>query len=512
MIAHVHGLRADLPGDVALADDRVRAATMGAENLLHDLGLIPVTSSDAQGMGRAGETVAQHVRAGRRAAATTRTPRRRRQRAGAALPRQAHHQPGAGARPRPRGRRLEPGKLADIVLWRPELFGAKPELVLKSGFPAWGVTGDPNAAIDGAQPLVLGPQFGGHGPTAAELSLLFVTPRARRPAARQVPTRKRRSVVTGTRTIGAADMVRHDRLGAVRVDPRRTRSPSTASRCAPRRRRRCRCPRCSCWDEPSLAVCAPDKLRGALDHRRSRGAGGRRRAGGGLGGDRASAGRRRRGHADVLLAPGRAARRGRRHRRAGPAVSGPRSCCSPTAPRWSRPPRPSGSAHLDAAERDPLPATSAGAAALVRAALDAGAPRIVLCLGGSATVDGGLGLLAGLGARVLDGDGSPLDGTGADLDRVAVAHRAGPRRAAGRVELVVAADVTSPLTGPQGAARVFGPQKGASRARCGASTRAWCARRASRPVRGRSTGPARRAGSGAACAWLGADVVPAPTS
>src|SRR5205807_7939003 len=69
---------------------------------------------------------------------------------------------------------VEVGKLADIVLWDPAWFGAKPTLVLKAGVPAWGATGDPNAAIDVAEPIVLGPQFGGCGPTPAGLSVTFV--------------------------------------------------------------------------------------------------------------------------------------------------------------------------------------------------------------------------------------------------------------------------------------------------------------------------------------------------
>ncbi|MFD4247479.1 amidohydrolase family protein [Streptomyces sp. NPDC058525] len=68
---------------------------------------------------------------------------------------------------------IEVGKLADIVLWRPQFFGAKPQLVLKSGFPAYGVTGDPNAATDTCEPLVLGPQFGSYGATAADISVAF---------------------------------------------------------------------------------------------------------------------------------------------------------------------------------------------------------------------------------------------------------------------------------------------------------------------------------------------------
>ncbi|WP_109510481.1 urease subunit alpha [Nocardioides speluncae] len=220
MIAHVHGLRSDLPGDVALAGDRVRAATMGAENLLHDLGVIPVTSSDAQGMGRAGETwrstfgLAGVLRRHADPTAAEGDDNARVLRYLAKLtinPARVHgldQQVGS----------LEPGKVADIVLWRPSMFGAKPELVLKSGFPAWGVTGDPNAAIDGAQPLVLGAQFGGHGPTAAEISLLFVNAAAAASGLSAVPTRRQLAPVVGCRDVNLGVMAHHGVTGPVEVD------------------------------------------------------------------------------------------------------------------------------------------------------------------------------------------------------------------------------------------------------------------------------------------------------
>jgi urease subunit alpha len=114
---------------------------------------------------------------------------------------------------------IEPGKLADLVLWEPGWFAAKPTMVLKSGFPAWGVTGDPNAAIDGAEPRVLGPLYGGHGGTAAELSLLFVNQAAAAVGSSAVPTRRRLAPVRGCRTVRLESMVRHGTTGPVSVDP-----------------------------------------------------------------------------------------------------------------------------------------------------------------------------------------------------------------------------------------------------------------------------------------------------
>ncbi|MGW1411120.1 urease subunit alpha [Streptomyces sp. NPDC002403] len=224
MIVSVHDLKTDLPGDAAMARDRIRAGTMGAEDVLHDLGAIGITSSDAQGMGRAGETVRRtfamagkmkaelgpmegdgpaddNARVLRYIAKLTINP---------AIAHGLAHEVGS----------IETGKLADIVLWRPEFFGAKPQLVLKSGFPAYGVTGDPNAATDTCEPLVLGPQFGAYGATAADISVAFVSQAATQLGADSMPTRRRRVGVRGTRGIGPGDLIHNSRTGEVAVDAR----------------------------------------------------------------------------------------------------------------------------------------------------------------------------------------------------------------------------------------------------------------------------------------------------
>ncbi|WP_069766179.1 urease subunit alpha [Streptomyces sp. LUP47B] len=218
MIVSVHDLKTDLPGDAALARDRIRAGTMGAEDVLHDLGAIGITSSDAQGMGRAGETVRRTFAMAGKMKAEFGAPQEhdneRVLRYVAKLtinPAIAHglsHEVGS----------IEVGKLADLVLWRPEYFGAKPQLVLKSGFPAYGVVGDPGAATDTCEPLVLGPQFGAYGATPAEISVAFVARAALDQGNDRMPTRRRRVAVHGTRGIGPADLRLNSRTGAVDVD------------------------------------------------------------------------------------------------------------------------------------------------------------------------------------------------------------------------------------------------------------------------------------------------------
>jgi len=189
--------------------------------VLHDLGVIHMLSSDSQGMGRIGEVVrrafqcaaamkdqrggepgrADNERVLRYLAKCTINP---------ALAHGLAHEVGA----------LTPGRLADIVLWSPSHFAVKPELVLKAGFPAWGVVGDPNAATGFAEPTFVERQFGAFAGAAAELSVAFVSKASLATGeAQRLPTRKRLSAVAGCRRIGAADMVRNSRLGAVRVDP-----------------------------------------------------------------------------------------------------------------------------------------------------------------------------------------------------------------------------------------------------------------------------------------------------
>ncbi len=224
MIFAAHGLNHHSRSDHHLVADRIRGGTMGAEGVLHDMGVIGITSSDAQGMGRAGETVRrtfqlaahmkrEQIKSGLGHGPTSHDNDRVRQYMAKLTinPAIAHglsHEIGS----------LDVGKLADIVLWRPDHFGAKPQLVLKSGFPAYGVTGDPNAATDSSEPLVLGPQFGSFGSTAADLSVAFVSQAAVDAGDDHMTTRRRRVAVRGTRNIGPADLVHNNRLGHVDVD------------------------------------------------------------------------------------------------------------------------------------------------------------------------------------------------------------------------------------------------------------------------------------------------------
>ena len=183
-----------------------------------------------------------------------------------------------------------------------------------------------------------------------------------------------------------------------------------------------------------------------------------------------------------------------------------------------------GLALLPAGRRAPLTASSFGAGEVLRAALDAGARQVVLGVGGSASTDGGAGMLAALGARVLAADGEPVGrevagrrvAGGADLELVAALDLAGlhPAFRSGEASLTLAADVDNPLTGLDGAAAVYGPQKGASPAevaRLDAGLRRWAAVVAATVGKDWSAAPGAGAAGGvgfAAMAVLGARMQP----
>jgi len=182
MIIAVHRLATDIPSDLAAARDRVRASTIAAEDVLHDLGAIAIMSSDSQGMGRIGEVITRtwqlahrmkEIRGGGYDPASGNgddNPRILQYLAKYTInPAIAHgldHEVGS----------LEPGKLADIILWHPAFFGAKPAAVIKAGFVAWAPVGDGMGSTRWSQPLIYRPMFGGLGRAPAALSVAFVAP------------------------------------------------------------------------------------------------------------------------------------------------------------------------------------------------------------------------------------------------------------------------------------------------------------------------------------------------
>jgi urease subunit alpha len=224
MIMVCHNLNPKIPSDVAFAESRVRSETIVAESVLHDLGAISMIGSDSQAMGRIGENFLRalqtadamkkargqldedapgndNFRVLRYIAKVTINP---------CLTSGLAHEIGS----------IAPGKFADLVLWEPAFFGAKPKLVLKGGFVAWANMGDPNASLPTPQPMYYRPMFGAFGSAMPKSSITFVSRAAYDDKiGEKLGLQRMISPVGGTRTLGKQHMVRNDYLPNIDVNP-----------------------------------------------------------------------------------------------------------------------------------------------------------------------------------------------------------------------------------------------------------------------------------------------------
>jgi urease subunit alpha len=224
MLMVCHHLDPDIPEDIAFAESRIRQETIAAEDILHDLGVISMISSDSQAMGRVGEVIirtwqtahkmkiqrgaspgdsrADNNRVKRYIAKYTINP---------AIAQGMAHEIGS----------IEPGKLADLVLWSPMFFGVKPDLVLKSGSIVMAAMGDPNASIPTPQPVHYRPMFGAYGRALAESSLLFVSGAALdADLGKSLGLTRKLVAVSNTRAgIGKRSMIHNDATPNIEVDP-----------------------------------------------------------------------------------------------------------------------------------------------------------------------------------------------------------------------------------------------------------------------------------------------------
>jgi urease subunit alpha len=223
MLMVCHHLDSSVPEDLAFAESRIRPTTIAAEDLLHDLGAISMIGSDAQAMGRVGEVVMRtwqtaHVMKRRRGSlsgdGTADNLRARRYVAKYTIcPAVAHGIDGEVGS-------VEPGKLADLVLWEPKFFGVRPHAVLKGGMIAWAMMGDANASIPTPQPVLPRPMFGAYGKVPAQTSLHFVAPAALEAGlADRLAIDRRLAPVADTTRLGKSDMPQNTALPEIRVDP-----------------------------------------------------------------------------------------------------------------------------------------------------------------------------------------------------------------------------------------------------------------------------------------------------
>jgi len=223
MLMVCHHLDPNIPEDVAFADSRIRKETIAAEDILHDLGAFSMIASDSQAMGRVGEVIirtwqtAHKMRVQRgllRSGETHDNARAKRYVAkytiNPAITHGISHEVGS----------IEPNKLADLVLWRPEFFGVKPAMIIKGGMIAAAPMGDPNASIPTPQPVHYRPMFGAYGGGPSQNSLLFVSGISIENGMLE-PLRvgKFLSPVSGCRSVRKSDMVHNDWLPEIEVDP-----------------------------------------------------------------------------------------------------------------------------------------------------------------------------------------------------------------------------------------------------------------------------------------------------
>ena len=223
MLMVCHHLNPAVPEDLAFAESRIRPSTIAAEDVLHDIGAISMIGSDSQAMGRVGEVVLRtwqtaHVGKRRRGSLTGDGPadNHRAQRYVAKYticPAVAHGMSGLVGS-------VEPGKLADLVVYQPRFFGVRPDLVIKGGMIAWAQMGDANASIPTPQPVLPRPMFGAAPRTAAATSVAFVAPAALEDGLESRLALGRRMVaVADTRHLTKRDMPNNDSLPTIEVDP-----------------------------------------------------------------------------------------------------------------------------------------------------------------------------------------------------------------------------------------------------------------------------------------------------
>ncbi len=224
MVMVCHHLSHDIPEDVAFADSRVRVETIAAETVLHDLGIISMFSSDSQAMGRIGETftrafqTAHHCKAerGKLAEDAVEHDNFRVLRYLAKLTINPAITHGVAEHVGS----LEPGKLADIVLWPVDAFAAKPKLIVKGGIVNWALMGDPNASLPTPQPVYYRPMFASLGKALQRTRVTFMSKAAiERGVPEQLGLESQILPVVNTRRIGKRDMVRNDATPSIEVDP-----------------------------------------------------------------------------------------------------------------------------------------------------------------------------------------------------------------------------------------------------------------------------------------------------
>jgi urease subunit alpha len=224
MLMVCHHLDAGIPEDVAFAESRIRRETIAAEDILHDLGAFSIISSDSQAMGRVGEVIIRtwqtaHKMKVQRGALAEDSDRNDNFRAKRYVAKYTINPAVTHGIANYVGS-VEVGKLADLCLWRPALFGVKPELVLKGGMIAWAQMGDANASIPTPQPIHMRPMFASYAGAIGATSLTFVSQSAfKKEIHKKLGLQKPAVAVSGIRKLTKKDMKLNDATPQMEVDP-----------------------------------------------------------------------------------------------------------------------------------------------------------------------------------------------------------------------------------------------------------------------------------------------------
>ncbi|NOK63279.1 MAG: urease subunit alpha [Chloroflexi bacterium AL-W] len=222
MLMVCHHLSSKIPEDVAFAESRIRPETMAAEDVLHDMGAISIMASDSQAMGRVGEVICRtwqtaHKMKAERGPLSEDNERHDNYRIRRYIAKYTINPAIAHGISQHVGS-IAVGKLADLCLWSPAFFGIKPELIIKGGFIAASLMGDPNASIPTPEPVHYRPMFGSYGKALDQLCYHFVSKASL--AEGQLPELNRRAVaVENCRGIGKKDLLLNDALPTVDVNP-----------------------------------------------------------------------------------------------------------------------------------------------------------------------------------------------------------------------------------------------------------------------------------------------------
>lgn len=224
MMMVCHHLNSSVPEDVSFAESRIRAETIAAEDILHDIGALSMMSSDSQAMGRIGEVTTRNWQSADKMKKIS-----------------GKHQNETGDNDNFRVKRylakitinpaithgiseyvgsLEPGKIADIIVWSPQFFGAKPKMIIKGGMIAYSLMGDPNASIPTTEPVYYRPMFGALGKAKQAISFVFTSKLALENGLEgKLGVSKKFLAVRNCRNIGKKDMILNDTTPKIEIDP-----------------------------------------------------------------------------------------------------------------------------------------------------------------------------------------------------------------------------------------------------------------------------------------------------